>query len=306
MKAKRILSFLLVLAMLATCLTGCGRGATPASGESNRPAASSKAESTKEAQPEDAGEEDDQGEASSDDNGTGEEGTSNQSAEKGEELSTFINQYFEAKQIPMDKLSESINESSDFTLIMSMLGVAMVDMYIAFVPMFDVVDEVGYVAMLNLKNAYRKEKGDVITFGADYVREEDSGDDLKGDREYWEGELDQKDESMRVLYYTERNGKVIDKTVMEITKNKDRSFTSQTLTFQVKEEGGEELSAYFIQFEGEDISVISGTKPNAKADFNFESVFKTRNADIRDLSEGYELSLDLSYKDGEVANNLKE
>ncbi len=224
--------------------------------------------------------------------------------QEGQELTAFVNAYTEAKSKPMDMLNESLSDSEDFNLTMGLLGVAMVDLYVAFVPLFDIVDETGYVMMLELKNAYRDRKGDVITFGADHVREEDVGNDKKGDREYWEGELDEKDESLRVMYYTERGGKIIEKTVMEITRNKDKSYTSQTLTYQDGENGEPGVTAYLIQFEDEAIDVISGKLAENDPDFSYNTVFKTRNADIRDLADPFEVTLDISFREGEAVNNL--
>ena len=309
MKLKRALTLLLVVFMLFGTLSGCGRGTpsasdAPAGGKqesSAKPAASKDAPEASAESTEDGEEpEDDQESASPEETSSGGE------VEKGEELTAFINAYTEAKTIPMDLMTKKIEDSDDLNLIMSLLGLAMVDMYIAFVPMFDVIDETGTVLFLNLKNAYRDVKGDVVTFGADYVLEEDSGNDLKGDRKYWEGELDQKDESLRVLLYTERGGKMIDKTVVEVTKNKDDSYTSQTIAYKADDGDGGNTSAYFIQFEGEDMAVISGNKTGGNPDFDYTTVFRMRNADIRQLSQPFDINMDLSFTDGEITSNLKE
>ena len=309
MKQKRALALLLVVFMLVGTLSGCGRGTPSASDapdggkqeSSTEPAASKDVPEASAESTEDGEEpEDEQESASSEDTSSGGE------VKDGEELTAFINAYTEEKTIPMDLMSKKIEDSDDLNLIMSLLGLAMVDMYIAFVPMFDVIDETGTVLFLKLKNAYRDEKGDTVTFGADYVLEEDSGNDMKGDRKYWEGELDQKDESLRVLLYTERGGKMIDKTVVEVTKNKDDSYTSQTIAYKADDEDGGNASAYFIQFEGEDMAVISGNKTGGNPDFDYTTVFRMRNADIRQLSQPFDINMDLSFKDGEITSNLKE
>ena len=313
MKQKRILALLLAFFLLASLFSACGRDASaPGDGddEPSQTASSSKDADKEEPEPSDQDDSDDGEEPDDADDGEepddGDDGDDGDAAfGEGEELSGFINTYLDAKSKPMDLMNEALSDSDDFTLTMGILGVSMVDLYVAFVPMFDIVDDTGYVAMLNLKNAYRDKKGSVITFGADYVREEDSGNDKKGDREYWEGELDEKDESLRVMYYTERNGKVVDKTVMEITKNKDGSYTSQTLVYQEGEDGDAKTTANLIQFEGEDMDVISGTRSENSPDFDYDTVFKTRNADIRQLAGPYEITLDVSFRDGEAVSNLK-
>lgn len=297
---RTFLALLLVLVMLVGMLTACGRGDPSAdTGSSSRPKASSDSKAS-------ADEEQAEADEPEDNENDPEENSGDVAYQKGQELTEFVNNYIDAKQVPMDLITEKFDESQDPTLSMSLLGVAVVDLSIAFVPMFDVVDETGFVMFLNLKNAYRKTNGDVITFGADYKREEDSGTDLKGDREFWEGKLDTRDESLSLIYYTERGGKMIDRTVMEITKNKDNSYTSQTLSYTADDGDGGVTNAYFIQFEGEDIDILSGNVVGGKADFDYKTVFKLRNADIRELAKPYELTLDISFKDGEVKSNLKE
>lgn len=311
MNQKRILALLLAFFLLASLFSACGRAASaPEDGDdepSQTAASSSKDADEDEPEQSDRDNSDDEEEPNdADDEEEPDDSDSGEATfEAGEELSAFVNTYLEAKSKPMDLMTEALSDSDDFTLTMGILGVSMVDLYVAFVPMFDIVDDTGYVAMLNLKNAYRDKKGSVITFGADYVREEDSGNDKKGDREYWEGELDEKDESLRVMYYTERNGKVVDKTVMEITKNKDGSYTSQTLVYQEGEDGEAGTTANLIQFEGENMDVISGTRTEKSPDFDYDTVFKTRNADIRQLAKPFEITLDISFRDGEAVSNLK-
>ena len=235
MKFKRMLALLLVLMMVLGLFAGCGRGTPSADNGSGTGQSAGSGDSDKDAG---NGDKDEPSEsASKEPDASDSSGGGDSSATPGSELSDFVSAYTEAKQISMDKLSAKIEESSDFTLTMSLLGVAMVDLNIAFVPLFDAVDQTGFVPLLNLKNAYRKEKGGVITFGADYTRDEDSGQEKKGDRIFWDGKLDVKDQSLSFSYYTERGGKKVDRTVMEATKNKDGSYTSQTISVSAPDEG---------------------------------------------------------------------
>lgn len=301
MKRKRMLALLLVLMMVFGAFSGCGRG-TPSSdtGSDSRPSAGA------DASDKNGSDKDEPSESASDEPAASESsGNGAASSSPGSELSDFVSAYTDAKQLSMDKLTAKIDESSDLTLTMSLLGVAMVDLNIAFVPLFDAVDQTGFVPLLNLKNAYRKEKGGIITFGADYTRDEDSGSEKKGDRIFWDGKLDVKDQSLSFAYYTERGGKKVDRTVMEATKNKDGSYTSQTISFSAPEEGDATTTGYFITFEGEDIRILSGTRNDGNPEFDYETVFNKKNADILALSKSFELSMDIAFTKGEIKSNLK-
>jgi hypothetical protein len=224
--------------------------------------------------------------------------------EKGQELTAFVTAYTEAKSALMDKLTTKVEDSGDLSLTMSLLGFAMMDLTVAFVPMFDVVDETGFIPFLNIKNAFKKTKGNLITFGADYKIEEDGGADTKGDRIFWDGKLDVKDESLSTIYYTERGGKKISNTVIEITKNKDGSYTSETLSYNESEDGVSKISGTFVSFEGEDMWLQSGEQENGKPDFDYVTVFNKKNVAIKDLSKDFTLSTDITYIKGKITSNI--
>ncbi len=306
---KRMLALLLVIVMVFGAFSACGRGAPAVDGGTNTGRSDDAGGADKDnAGAKDADKDAQDGEASSEpasqepdaSRDTGESGSN-----PGSELSDFVSAYTEAKQVSMDKLSAELENSTDFTLSMGLLGVAMVDLNIAFVPLFDAVDQTGFVPLLNLKNAYRKERGGIITFGADYTRDEDSGQEKKGDRVFWDGKLDVKDQSLSFVYYTERGGKKIDRTVMEATKNKDGSYTSQTITCSVPDEGEASTTGYFITFEGEDIHILSGSRGDANPDFDYETVFNKKNADIAALSKSFDIGMDISFVKGEVKSAVK-
>ena len=305
---KRVLALLLVFVMVFGAFSACGRGTPSADGgarseQSDGSGGADGGDSDKDSGDKDTGDGNEASESASrePEASAGGDAASN----PGSELSDFVSAYTDAKQMSMDKLSAKLENSTDFTLSMGLLGVAMVDLNIAFVPLFDAVDQTGFVPLLNLKNAYRKEKGGIITFGADYTRDEDSGQEKKGDRIFWDGKLDVKDQSLSFAYYTERGGKKVDRTVMEATKNKDGSYTSQTITFSAPDEGEATTTGYFITFEGEDIRILSGTRSDGNPDFDYETVFNKKNADIEALSKSFEISMDISFLKGEVKSNIK-
>lgn len=270
MKKSKLLAMVLALAMVVSIFTACGRGAT-GSGSSNT--------------------------------GSGGRGKST-SDNGGQELSAFVTAYTEAKTASMDKMTKKMEESGNLNLTMSLLGFAMMDLTVAFVPMFDVVDQTGVVPFLNIKNAFKKTNGNLVTFGADYKMEEDSGGYLKNDRVFWDGKLDVKDQSLKTVFYTERGGKKVSDTVIEITKNKDGSYTSETISYTAREDGTEKVSATFVSFIGEDMWLQMGDQEPAKPDFTYTSVFNKKNVDINDLSKGFKLTTDITYVKGVFKENI--
>jgi len=306
---KQIISYVIMMALMFTMLSACGRE-TPGSDDSNNQDNQEMSSSDKDTENDDK----DTTEAeNNDDNNSDEENDQDSETEssdsefaKGQELSEFVSKYTDEKSKLMDAVSAKIEESGDLTLTMSLLGFAMADLSIAFVPMFDVVDEAGFIPFLGLKNAYRKENGNLITFGADFVRDEENGNSQKDDREFWEGKLDVKDESLQTIYYTERGGKKISQTVIEITKNKDASYTSEMMAYTLNDDGTSIINGYFINFEGENLSLLQGNIEGGKPDFSYESVFGKKNADIKSLAKDFTIETDITFIDGVVKSNIEK
>ncbi len=303
----RTLGLILILAMLFSCVA-CGR-ATPGGDSENandNPSVSEESTPAEESSEPAASTEEVASDGNSDAKASDGNAFEDMKYEKGSELSSFITQYSEAKSVMLDQMTNKIDESGDLSLTMSLFGFAMADLTIAFVPLFDVVDEMGVVPMLNLKNAYRKEKGDLITFGADFIEEEETqGNTQKDDRVFWEGKLDVKDDSLQTIYYTERGGKKISYTLIEITKNKDKSFTSEMITYTLNEDTTEKVFGYFVNFDEKTMQVLSGDMENPKVDFNYVSVFNQKNVDLKSLTPGFKLTTDITFADGKVTSNIK-
>jgi hypothetical protein len=311
MRKSKLLALVLVLALMFSMFTSCGRST---SGTNDDNSDSGTVKKTTSDDGGDSGNNSDTTDETtdetttekSDNSGDGSTDTTSGKTtfEKGQELTAFVTAYTEAKSALMDKLTTKVEDSGDLSLTMSLLGFAMMDLTVAFVPMFDVVDETGFIPFLNIKNAFKKTKGNLITFGADYKIEEDGGADTKGDRIFWDGKLDVKDESLSTIYYTERGGKKISNTVIEITKNKDGSYTSETLSYNESEDGVSKISGTFVSFEGEDMWLQSGEQENGKPDFDYVTVFNKKNVAIKDLSKDFTLSTDITYIKGKITSNI--
>ena len=309
MKKSKLLALALALAMVVSIFTACGRSATgtgsndTGSGGRGKATSGNSGNSGESTTPADkATPEKSDSSGSTDSSGLAD--SSPATFEKGQELTAFVTAYTEAKTTTMDKMSAKMEESGDATLTMSMLGFAMMDLTVAFVPMFDVVDQTGFIPFLNIKNAFKKTNGNMVTFGADYKIAEDSGGNLKNDRIFWDGKLDVKDQSLSTVYYTERGGKKISNTVIEITKNKDGSYTSETISYTASEDGTEKVSGTFVSFVGEDIWLQMGDQASAKPDFDYTSVFNKKNVDINELSKGFTLTTDITYIKGVIKDNI--
>jgi hypothetical protein len=307
MRKSRLLSLVLVLAMVISIFSACGRSTSGTGGDDSDSGTQKKTTAEKTSDSGDGSDSTDETTTKESDNSgdsTAETAGTTMASEKGQELTAFVTNYTEAKSATMDKMSKKLEDSGDMTLTMSMLGFALMDLTVAFVPMFDVVDATGIVPFLNIKNAFKKTKGNMITFGADYKVDEEQGTNTKGDRIFWDGKLDVKDESLSTIYYTERSGKKISNTIIEITKNKDGSYTSETISYSESDEGVGKVSGTFVSFEGEDMWLQMGEQESAKSDFDYVTVFNKKNVNINDLSKGFTLTSDISYVKGEIKSNL--
>jgi len=98
--------------------------------------------------------------------------------------------------------------------------------------------------------------------------------------------------------YVERNGQKTDRYIVEITKNSDKSYSSQMYFINGEKDEGTTLTGYFTWFEGENILSLIGEKKNEKFDFQYESIFGKKNMKPEEMSQGMNIIMQTSFIDG--------
>jgi hypothetical protein len=218
-------------------------------------------------------------------------------AGKGSELTDFFTNYMDSKEVVWNKLTEKIDADNDYTATMALMGFAFTDLAMAFIPMFDIVDQTGGVlALLGIKNAFKNQKGDSIEFGYDYIYDKDSGDKKKDDHVVCTGVFDTKQNTIRIETIDKSGDAVTNRTVTEITKNNDGSYSSQVISFQ---SSNDKIQGYFTIFSGEDIWSAIAEKETAD-DFTYNTIFGKKNATLADMTDGFSVTTDVSFVDGEA------
>ncbi|MCR3923015.1 MAG: hypothetical protein NUK65_10960 [Firmicutes bacterium] len=221
-------------------------------------------------------------------------------ATPGTELATFVDQYTTAKSEAWDAMAAKLEDEDNMAFMMGSMGFAFSDLVIVEIVMFDVLSEelgdvFGGKLMFSDIEAWKKVNGDIVEFGYDHVYEEDSNTAEKGDRHFAQGKLDKK--SGTVIYETtiERAGKIINKNVVEITRNSDTSYSSQVVTLD-----GESMnvSAYLTWFEDADIVSILATQENASIDFAYNSIYGKKNVKPEEMATGMDIQMITSLTDG--------
>ena len=279
---KRKLAILLVLAIMITLVTGCG-----SKKGSEAPTGSPSAESPA-AQP---------GPVDS-----GSKPAAPKDVVPGTELSTFIGDYTETKSVLWDALTEKIEEEEDnMSFIFGSLAFVLSDLAIIEIVMFDMlsVKDGGIfkgTLMFSGIEAWKKVNGDIIEFGYDYVYPEETHSAEKGDRHVAIGKHDTKAQAVVYERFNERAGKVISRSVIEITRNSDNSYSSQILSVS----DGESLSGIFTWFEGENFLSVIAEKENTGYDFKYNSIFGKKNLKPEDMAAGMKMGLRASLINGEA------
>jgi hypothetical protein len=285
----RRIAILLVLVMLFSLFTGCFGQRSTTTTEKVTTKTTAKGTTAKTTATTKKGETTKAGQTTATTQGT--------TAGKGSELSDFVNAYMDAKTAVWDKMNEALEAGSNPTAVMALLGFAFTDLQVVLLPMFDIVgDNGGILPLLGIKNAYRRQKGDVIEFGYDFTYEEDSGSKKKGDHVLSVGALDVKQNTLKNETIDRSGNTITNRNVIEITKNKDGSYTSQAISYQ---SDNEKVTGYFITFAGEDVWSVIAEK-DAAEDFTFNTIYGKKNVAIDAMSQGFTVNTTASFVDGKA------
>lgn len=300
MRFRKVLAMLLVLTMAFSLLAGCSAGGrtkaddedggkTAATTVKDKEKAATEAETTEET----TEKETEAVETDADET----EATEETEYTKGQELTEYLDHYSTAKSAMWDQITAQMENSSDFSVSMALLGFAAADLQIMIIPFFDVVDSTGGVMMLtNIKNCYKKTTAKGIEFGYDYVYEADEGNYVKGDHVLLEGILDPNGEGLWIDMKDYKQDKLTSRTVTEIMMNDKGSYSSEMIMYQADQE---ELSCYFTQFDDKFMDSVFAVKPAAE-EFEYTRVFGEKNVGVEKMSEGFTVKTSVSLKDGKV------
>jgi len=280
---KRLIAVVLVLTLLLTMFTGCG----------------SKKEEEKRTGQNTTGENGNK----TDTNAPSTTGKTEEKVVPGTELSNFMSEYMNTKTKIWDTMSKKFDEEQNLEFAMGTLGFAFADLAIVDISLFDSLttlegDTFKGKLILSGFDSWKKVKGDIIEFGYDYTYTEDNNQNLKNDHLVSKGKFDKKKNSLMYDRYVERNGQKTDRYIVEITKNSDKSYSSQMYFINAEKDEGTTLTGYFTWFEGENIISLIGEKENEKFDFQYGTIFGKKNMKPEEMSQGMNIIMQTSFIDG--------
>jgi hypothetical protein len=229
---------------------------------------------------------------------------------KGTELTTFVQGYLDAKTKVWDVMSTKFEEEQNLTFGMATLGFTFADLSIIEIMMFDAITILqgdsykGKLALSDIEG-WKKTKGDIIDFGYDYTYPADKNQSKKGDHEVSTGKLDRKTGALSYEKYTERDGKKINKYIIEIVKNSDKSYSSQLYFMDYTDNSGKEdmsLNAYLMWLEEEDlICILAEKKDTSNIDFEYSSILNKKNVKPEVMVNGMEVVFKSSFIGGKTS-----
>ena len=215
----------------------------------------------------------------------------------GEELVSFFDAYDDA----IDPFEKPMNEfeTDDFSLFDVTMDYITPLAYISTIGMYDLLEVFG-----TDEGEYRKEAGGVITFGKEYIRDENgfSPNDLEGDKVVEKGSLDTKSNTLKLEQSVERDGEIMRRLVLETALLPNGTWVSQVfhVNFSMADRGIEDAGkAHFITFNKDTLEMLV-----AKFDYDFEFTYNSiegkSNVSVEDMAQGYELLRGLTVKNGKA------
>lgn len=215
----------------------------------------------------------------------------------GEELISFVDAY----DLAIDPFERPMNEfeTDDFSLFEVTMDYITPLAYISTIGMYDLLEVFG-----TDEGEYRKEAGGVITFGKEYIRDENgfSPNDQQGDKVVEKGSLDTKSNTLKLEQSVERDGEIMRRLVLETALLPNGTWVSQVfhVNFSMADRGIEDAGmAYLMSFDKDTLEMLTA-KFDYDFDFTYNSIEGKSNIGVEDMAEGYELLRGLTIKNGKA------
>lgn len=226
----------------------------------------------------------------------------------GTELSDFMSKYTDTKTQVWDQMSKKFDEENNITFAMGALGFAFADLALVDILLFDALtvqdgDIFKGKLMFSGVDAWKKVKGDIIEFGYDYTYLEDKEESKSGDRIVAKGKLEKSNSSLIYESSTEQSGKVINKHIIEITRNSDTSYSSQCYFLDLNSGDGEvkiHVTGYLTWFDGKDIISYLVEKDIPDINFTYNTIFSKKDIKPEQMANGSIVTMKTSYIDGKA------
>ena len=224
----------------------------------------------------------------------------------GTELSDFMSKYTDTKTKVWDEMSKKFDEESNPSFAMGALGFAFADLAIVDILFFDTLTEKDGVTfkgklMFTGIDAWKTVKGDIIEFGYDFTNLEDKNQSKNGDKSVAKGKFDKSKNSLIYERSTERSGKVMDKYVVEITRNSDISYSSQIYFLDSSSNEGvdkNQLTGYLTWFDDKGIISYLVEKDIPDVNLSYNSIYGKKNIKPEEMAKGSTVTMKTSYIDG--------
>ena len=224
----------------------------------------------------------------------------------GTEISDFMSKYTNTKTQVWDQMSKKFDEENNTTFAMGSIGFAFADLALVDILLFDSLtvadgDIFKGKLMLTGVDAWKKVKGDIIEFGYDYTYDKDSGQSKIGDRIVAKGKLDKSNSSLIYEFSSEKSGKVLNKSIIEVTRNSDTSYSSQSYFLDLGSSDAadkNQLKGYLTWFNDKDIISYLVKKDIPDINITYNTIFSKTNIKPEEMAKGFTIAMKTSYLNG--------
>lgn len=220
-------------------------------------------------------------------------------------LSSFIDDYTKTKQPQMD----IIEKSPDYDkYALDTIGIFSVDLVLAEVPLYDAISldngsRVTGKLALSGYDAYKEQSGDIIKFGSSHTYDKDQGGFKPGDKVSTTGSFNTARNFLTIETITEKGGEKVARTVAEVYRLPDGTFTMQSIYCDAKSTKNTR-SVILMNFNANKYTALMAEGDKA-LDFKYQSLVDAGNKSPEEMAKDYKTTMVVKAENGNVTFDKK-
>ena len=292
---KKIIILVLMIALILSLLTGCGKAGAIIGDSSEQAAADGNVDKDTE----------NTGDKENNDNGSGSKKAGGIYKEAGEELGDYTTAVTDAEK-PFSKVIEDSLADEDMDTLSAEMSMAIPNLTIAGLGMYDILSmedlpkEEGKL-MLSGYAGVREKNGSEIKFSSGITYDEDKGMNKKGDKISEQGTLNTSTNALFIESKKERDGKVFSRTIMETVILDNGTYLVQyiSVTGSFRESDPPKKVAVFKRYNKDEYITLTTTFEGG-TDFTYDSIAGKGDLQPDAMARNYTINGRFTVKGGKV------
>jgi hypothetical protein len=215
-------------------------------------------------------------------------------------LSDFITDYADTKKILTDTIEKSPDKDK---YAMDALGIYTADLALVEISMYDAISldkgprVTGKLALSGF-DAYKEQNGDIIKFGSSHTFDKEQGGFKSGDKINTTGSLDTARNFLTVETITEIGGGKTARTVAEVCRLPDGTFTMQSIYCDTKM-AKNTRSIVIMNFNADKFTAVLA-EGDKTLDFQYKSIADAGNLSPEEMAGEYKTTMVVKVENGKA------